>query len=203
MILRRTYFSLKEIIHFIENEIETTDTTPVGYLNGFISTHNASLEENGFYYNYGENVFNSLFNKVLYILLNDHDSDYFYFVDTKIKRNSEELELDDDIVIEALKRLVATYQATQEKYLLLLGLYDANKTKLLDAIERVQQNYFNDTPQNYGDFTNTSHLTTYNKSVETNDLTSLINRLDDIQNKYRNLLGDWANEFKTLFYFSE
>ena len=60
---------------------------------------------------------------------------------------------------------------------------------------------YNDTPQNAGNMDSDPYTTntTRTKSTTESDSNTLMARLNEIQNSYRNLYMDWVNEFDGLF----
>lgn len=92
---------------------------------------------------------------------------------------------------------------TYKRYTLLLKLYDDTRNKLLDPIksETGLDSRFNDTPQDEGAFDDATHNTNVSqtKGIVKNDRDTIIERIDDITKKYRNLLHDWSDEFRGIF----
>ena len=93
--------------------------------------------------------------------------------------------------------LISIIDSTYERYAKLLSLYQSEYNKLLDGIKTTTTGVgrFNDTPQNITDgdeFGDNTHLTNITKSTAeaTSDADTKINRLDEIQRKFRNLLKD-------------
>lgn len=202
--IRRTYFGLHEIYKFIKQAVnedaEDPIVDPVAILNAYAELNSGLAQDYGIYWDFTNDLFASDFDDVFKYLLNEHRGDYFYYIDLDWK--SELPALDEDICLEAFARLVSNYQASKDKYLLLLNFYKTKKNNLLKAVETTQIHLFNDTPQNFGDYTNESHLSTYDKTTTENEYDSLMGRIEEVQQKYRNLVKDWANEFRNLFYFN-
>lgn len=149
----------------------------------------------------GESFYNensSYINDVALLLILRY-KDYIIFESDKELTNEEkEKELFNFAV-----KIANIYKMTTSRYGLLLSLYDNNKNKLLDAIKTSSEldSRFNDTPQDEGTFEEATHNTnvSQSKSVSTNERDTLIERLNDISNKYRNLLLEWCDEFKGVF----
>lgn len=203
-LIRRSYFGLHDIFNFIKAQVnadrETPLVSPVEILNAYATTHSALLIDSGIYWDFDSNLFASAFDNILKYLLNDHRDDYFYYLDTKWGEDFPVV--DDDICFDAIIRLIAQYQATQEKYLVLLTYYANNKNNLLNAVQQEQVHNYNDTPQNYGVYSSESHMTSYDKLTISNDFDTLMARLAEVQSKFRNLVKDWADEFRSLFYIA-
>lgn len=103
-------------------------------------------------------------------------------------------------------RVISIINRTNDYYLTLLNGYTSAKDNLLNDIKTTTKNLstYNDTPQ--GETEGTSYLgddylTRVNQGtseVSTN-LTTMMNRLSEIQNSYKSILNDWVDEFKGLF----
>ena len=111
-------------------------------------------------------------------------------------------------------KFVNAINATYPIYSKLIKLYKDNENKLLNLLERNYTdeggttgnslNRFNDTPQEGGDFKDENHTTNVNqidssttsglehKEEYSNDY--LINRLNDVNDKLRNLFLEWENK---------
>lgn len=96
---------------------------------------------------------------------------------------------------------------TYDKYSKILDSYETAKNKLLDQLERTttgnDTRRENDTPQDGGDYADDNHTSYINKGetsvIEKHDDTSLIERIDKIQNLYQKVMLKWVNEFSQLF----
>lgn len=138
----------------------------------------------------------------LFTLIYERFFDHFAF-------ESEHSELRDATAeIKKLQvNMISIITQTYDRYSKLLQLYSSEASKLLDGIQTTTQGVgqFNDTPQNIqtsvDDYTGDSHITNISKSsaVATSDADTKINRLDEIQRKFRNLLKDWSDEFEQIF----
>ena len=110
-----------------------------------------------------------------------------------------------------IRSFATIYQCTSERYLKLLTLYNDTQNKLMEKLTNTiienGSNRTNDTPQNGGTFEDDEHTSLYMSTDRTTTTTidpeTVIDRLDAIQNKYRNLLDDWVKEFKDLFIIGE
>ena len=97
--------------------------------------------------------------------------------------------------------------ASAPRYKSLLKLYKDNANNLLAQIHSrtTGVSRYNDTPQNFSSggvaYEDDEHNTNVTKSegdVYSDGLT-LMSRLEEVQTKYRNLIEDWAREFKIFF----
>ena len=101
--------------------------------------------------------------------------------------------------IEALyDRINYVYLTTKDRYLYLLQLYQDNKTNLLKSVKTTMTQRYNDTPQDGGDWLDDRHTTTVTQEEQSSDFMPLINRINDIDRKYRNLLDSWVKEYDEL-----
>lgn len=101
--------------------------------------------------------------------------------------------------IEALyDRINYVYLTTKDRYLYLLQLYQDNKRNLLKSVTTTMTQRFNDTPQDGGDWLDDRHTTTITQEEQSSDFMPLINRINDIDRKYRNLLDSWVMEYNEL-----
>lgn len=112
---------------------------------------------------------------------------------------------------EFIGKVVMIIVQTYDRYAEILKMYQDNKAQLLASV-KISTNsagMFNDTPQNiqdieyeFGDVDHTSNITKSKQDVSS-DVKPIIERIDDINRKYRNLIRDWTNEFEGLFLESE
>lgn len=149
----------------------------------------------------GESFYNensSYINDVALLLILRYKDYIIFESDKELTDEEKEKELFNFAV-----KIANIYKMTTSRYGLLLSLYDNNKNKLLDAIKTSSEldSRFNDTPQDEGTFEEATHNTnvSQSKSVSANERDTLIERLNDISNKYRNLLLEWCDEFKGVF----
>ena len=152
---------------------------------------------------YSDQIIDDKFKPVFNILLNRHLTDYtlyrdYYFEDTIDSSFTPDF-THDDYPDCWCRQFYDVYLSTYEKYIVLIDFYAAQKANLLNRIGSISKNKYNDTPQNGGDFDNDEHLSTINTTTVEQDVSPLINRLDDISRLYQNVLSDWADEFKHLF----
>lgn len=103
----------------------------------------------------------------------------------------------DDMVQELIGRMYSWLVSSTEKYEKLIGLYNDNKAHLLDNIKAITK--FSDTPMDGGSFLDDNHVTTATQS-ET-QLGTIMTRLDEVNNKLRNMYEMWANEFKKFIIY--
>lgn len=104
-------------------------------------------------------------------------------------------------------KLISIIEFTYEKYTAILKSYDSEKSHLLDQLNKTisgsDTRRDNDTPQDEGDYDNDAHTSFISQgqvsNIENWDDTSIIERLDKIQNMYQKTMFNWVNEFKGLF----
>lgn len=94
----------------------------------------------------------------------------------------------------------------KDYYLTMLELYNTHKANLMADITATSSNrvYFNDTPQNINNndqYEGDDYLTHFTKTAgeTTSPLMSKMMRLKEIQENYRNLMGDWVRRMERLF----
>lgn len=101
--------------------------------------------------------------------------------------------------IEALyDRINYVYLTTKDRYLYLLQLYQDNKRNLLKSVTTTMTQRYNETPQDGGDWLDDRHTTTITQEEQSSDFMPLINRINDIEKKYKNLLDSWVKEYDEL-----
>lgn len=136
------------------------------------------------------------------LLENRFNDNWIIFVDGHIE-DVEDFPFLDDKVIEKrdrwLRRFRFVYESTKDKYNALLGLYEANASKLMDQLKTKSTARFNDTPQNGGDYSADPYTTNITQSTIETDNEDVMSRLIKIQDNYRDLLRDWTDEFVRLF----
>ena len=98
--------------------------------------------------------------------------------------------------------IIAWMSSSDTKFSLLIANQEANKDKLLGQIKSTSVNRFNDTPQNQGEFEDNSHNTNVTKTENATDGTTLLARLNEIENNLKRLYEDWSNEFRKFIIWS-
>ena len=102
-------------------------------------------------------------------------------------------------VIDFLKRFIAKAVQVSNRYMTILGYYDAAKDKLLDGISTTTVSRFNDTPQSAGDYSTTPYTSNVSTSSSTYDGTSKMSRLNEIQQGIVDVYRVWSMEFASIF----
>lgn len=101
------------------------------------------------------------------------------------------------------------YIDTKDRYERLINIYNDELDDLMLPVTTITdgdgETRFNDTPQNfpnaegYAEDNYTTNVTkAKNKVTVSNDLTSKMNRINEVQTMLRNLYADWAFEFNKL-----
>lgn len=127
-----------------------------------------------------------------------------------LKSNKEILKIEDDEENKKLLRswwrqIYQIYIYSKDKYLTIINLYKENKDKLMNDLETIRDfnSKYNDTPQasNDGSIENDNYLSslTRNHEVSKSDVRPVINKIDDINKIYRNLVRDWSELFVGMF----
>lgn len=140
---------------------------------------------------------------------------YGQHVIVKVKQYLSDVEPTTDSIIEEgyLKKWFYKYlnmlKLTYSYYSTILELYNNNATKLLDDLKTTSsvKMKFNDTPQNAGagTYVAENYLTTYteNTSESSSPIATIIQRLKEIQENYRDMMSEWVNKFERIFYEEE
>ena len=108
-------------------------------------------------------------------------------------------DLYDEITEKVLRKFSYVYNTTKDRYLALLDIYANQKANLLNKVESNTIQRYNDTPQNGGDWSDDEHTSNITRIENSNDFTPLMDRINEIQNKLRNIQKDWEDEFKGIF----
>lgn len=94
------------------------------------------------------------------------------------------------------------YRDTKDRYEKLIGIYEDELDNLMKPMESASETRFNDTPQNAvvspEAFAADNYTTTITNTKASTDLTSKMNRIDEVQRLLKNLYSDWAFEFNKL-----
>lgn len=98
--------------------------------------------------------------------------------------------------------IIAWMSSSDKKFSLLIANQEANRDKLLGQIKSSSVSRFNDTPQNQGQFEDNSHNTNVTKTENATDGTTLLARLNEIENNLKRLYEDWSNEFRKFIIWS-
>ena len=116
---------------------------------------------------------------------------------------NRENNLNEEEIKSFLYAFTSRFENSYDKYSVLLGFYDAKKQHLMDKLNSTIEfnSKYNDTPQDVGNMNSDPYTTntTRTKSTTESDSNTLMARLNEIQNSYRNLYMDWVNEFDGLF----
>ena len=99
-------------------------------------------------------------------------------------------------------QIFAWWTSSSEKYGLLIQNLTANKSKLLDDVKSVSTSRFNDTPQNSGDFSDDQHTSTITKTENSSNVSTMMARLNEIEDNIKQLYIDWSNEFRKFIIWS-
>ena len=128
-----------------------------------------------------------------------HYKDYVIVSDHELTDSSEI----NDKVFEFFVKFNNIYNFTKEKYRTLLSVYSGALNDLMNPVEQVSntKTRFNDTPQENGSFEDSTHTTnvTIGEATFTNDMKTKMERIEEIQNKFDNIMLRWVDEFNRLF----
>lgn len=105
-----------------------------------------------------------------------------------------------------LLKLNNVIEMTYDKYATRLDIFAAKKASLMGQVQAgtIAKTSYNDTPQeeSSGGFEDATHRTTFTK-VDSQSLTdgaTPIERIDEIDRKIKNIMLEWCEEFKQLFW---
>lgn len=87
-------------------------------------------------------------------------------------------------------------EATKENYGFLIKTYNEQRNNLLKGIKSTTRSKVNDVPQEVGDFWSDDYVTSTSGVETETDANTLINRIDEINRKIKNVYFDWAEEFR-------
>lgn len=147
------------------------------------------------------------FAQVINVLKDRYGKWYVGYIDSFKPTETEIDELKDDFI----KKLSVIYNFTEKRYLCLLTLYGAQESNLMNQLNSVESitgsRRVNDTPQDAGtghsNFEDDDHTSLWEGNDSTRTTTSdpatVMERLNEIQNKYMNLIKGWCDEFAKLF----
>ena len=126
-----------------------------------------------------------------------------FYQETIIYTDSDEK---DDLVQKFCRtkvgQIFAWWTSSMEKYSLLIQNLTANKSKLLDDVKSSSTSRFNDTPQNSGDFSDDNHTSTVTKTENSSNVGTMMQRLNEIEDKIKQLYLDWSDEFRKFIIWS-
>lgn len=127
------------------------------------------------------------------------------FYDKPICFTDDEDVADDDsekVFANFVGPIISWMHASDHKFSLLIENQEANRDKLLGQIKSSSVNRFNDTPQNQGEFEDDSHNTNVTKTENATDGTTLLARLNEVENNLKRLYEDWSDEFRKFIIWS-
>lgn len=95
-----------------------------------------------------------------------------------------------------------TFYTTKDQYIALIKAQTNLESDILKDIENVREDWFNDTPQASGTYTDTDHTTTYNKSKATTSLGAVSDKLDEVRRAKEDIYDRWVEHFKRFRIFN-
>ena len=112
----------------------------------------------------------------------------------------------EEYYIKFLLKLNNVTEITYDKYATRLDIFNAKKNSLMAQVQAgtIAKTGYNDTPQNEssGGFEDATHRTTFTK-VDSQSLTdgaTPIERIDEIDRKIKNIMLEWCEEYRQLFW---
>lgn len=122
---------------------------------------------------------------------------YFWSTDTEYDVTVQD-DLDDlhESVLGKAVDFIETFYETKDKYIALLKAQDELKADILKTVDSTTETWFNDTPQNNGDYTDDTHNTTYTKQKSSQNLGPVSVKLEEVDRAMDDIYTRWVNEFK-------
>ena len=99
-------------------------------------------------------------------------------------------------------QIFAWWQSSSDKYSMLIQNLNNNKQKLLDDVKSTSVARFNDTPQNSGDFSDDPHTSTITTTENSSNAGTMMQRLNEIEDRIKQLYLDWSDEFRKFIIWS-
>lgn len=133
----------------------------------------------------------------------NHYQDFVFALE--YKGNTPDTDVLEEMCKDTIYRFLNKVDTSAPRYVALLKLYKDNENNLLARVKSVTTGVsrFNDTPQGSGEFDDDDHTTNIseNSGEVATDVTTIMARIKEIQESYRNLLQDWAKEFEGMFLY--
>ena len=194
----RTYYTMEDIRKEIGlNEIYKGPMSMLASSTGFIEFMNKCLSYNGYstivgtteaaeaYTCFANYIWPRFYQEAVIYVDSDEDEDFVKkFARTKVGQ------------------ILAFWQSSMDKYVMLIQNLEANKNKLLDDVKSSSTSRFNDTPQNSGDFSDDAHTSTVTKTENSSNVGTMMTRLNEIEDNIKQLYIDWSNEFRKFIIWS-
>ena len=194
----RTYYTMEDIRKEIGlNEIYKGPMSMLASSTGFIEFMNKCLSYNGYstivgtteaaeaYTCFANYIWPRFYQEAVIYVDSDEDEDFVKkFARTKVGQ------------------ILAFWQSSMDKYVMLIQNLEANKNKLLDDVKSSSTSRFNDTPQNSGDFSDDAHTSTVTKTENSSNVGTMMARLNEIEDNIKQLYMDWSNEFRKFIIWS-
>ncbi len=142
-------------------------------------------------YKYMEEIFERI------CVLLQADDVYFWISKTKYDLTNEQEWA--KLEAEAMNKIVKLYEKlhdTKDYYLGLIKAQEALIPDMMDDVTNTTESWFNDTPQNKGEYVDTNYTTTYNKSKTSNSVGNTSLKLENVRLTILDIYDRWLDEFK-------
>lgn len=177
-------FSMSQLLNSIQYTNEYIDEDPFDLVGVNIKSFNHADDD--------YNLLSAIYGR--------YSDEIVYYATSKINNENEEHKLK---LAKFLNKLLDVYQYVSDKYITLLTYYGEKRNSLLDGIKVITDsiNKFNDTPVVEGSYLSDNFVTNLssNKTTLSNEKDTLIMRLAEIQDHYKEVYKDFINEFKRIF----
>lgn len=183
---------LNKSIYFTLHELEDE-----GLFSSFLTNYPlSSLAYKGY-----ESTYSAVVNGLISIISIRFSESYILRKDYGFFENPPSITSED--VAKISKKFQNILNLTTWRYLTLLQEYEKYRSDPTGKISATSSGTtrFNDTPQMDGDYVGDTYTTniTRSETSSTSDTGSIMERLDQLYKKWRNVLKDWSNEFLGLF----
>lgn len=196
--MERTYYSLDDIRKSVG--IANIYSGPMSMLassTGFIEFMNKCLSYNGYSTIVGTNEAAEAYTCFANYIWPRFYQEAIIYVDS-----DEDTTFVDKFCTTKVGQIFAWWKSSMDKYIMLIQNLEANKSKLLDDVKSSSIARFNDTPQNSGDFSDDPHTSTITKTENSSNVGTMMQRLNEIEDRIKQLYLDWSDEFRKFIIWS-
>lgn len=196
--MERTYYSLEDIRIYIElGKLYKGPMSMLASSTGFIEFMNKCLSYNGY-----STIVGTTEAAEAYTCFANYIWPRFYQEAIIYVDSDEDTTFVDKFCLTKIGNIFAWWKSSMDKYVMLIQNLEANKTKLLDDVKSASISRFNDTPQNSGDFSDDPHTSTITTTENSSNVGTMMQRLNEIEDKIKQLYLDWSDEFRKFIIWS-
>lgn len=196
--MERTYYSLEDIRKSIGlGEIYKGPMSMLASSTGFIQFMNTCLSYNGYSTIVGTNEAAEAYQCFANYIWPRFYQEAIIYVDS-----DEDMTFVDKFCLTKIGQIFAWWKSSMDKYVMLIQNLELNKSKLLDDVKSSSVARFNDTPQNSGDFSDDPHTSTITTTENSSNAGTMMQRLNEIEDRIKQLYLDWSDEFRKFIIWS-